>query len=117
VVVSVNEFVVSLFISNRVTGDPARGHVHLRGELHDPTIAALSTSYRRDVSRRLAGRSLSRPRPGVPPALSHGTPVVELRGCTSDYGALRAVDALDLAVLEGEFLSLLGPSAAARPPR
>jgi spermidine/putrescine ABC transporter ATP-binding subunit len=40
--------------------------------------------------------------------------VVELKGCTREYGALRAVDALDLAVLEGEFLSLLGPSGCGK---
>ena len=40
--------------------------------------------------------------------------VVELRGCTRDYGAVRAVDALDLAVDEGEFLSLLGPSGCGK---
>jgi spermidine/putrescine ABC transporter ATP-binding subunit len=40
--------------------------------------------------------------------------VVELRGCTREYGAVRAVDALDLAVLEGEFLSLLGPSGCGK---
>jgi spermidine/putrescine ABC transporter ATP-binding subunit len=41
-------------------------------------------------------------------------PVVELRGCTRDYGAVRAVDALDLAVQEGEFLALLGPSGCGK---
>jgi spermidine/putrescine ABC transporter ATP-binding subunit len=40
--------------------------------------------------------------------------VVELRGCTRDFGAVRAVDALDLAVDEGEFLSLLGPSGCGK---
>ncbi len=40
--------------------------------------------------------------------------VVELRGCTRDYGAVRAVDALDLAVHEGEFLALLGPSGCGK---
>jgi len=40
--------------------------------------------------------------------------VVELRGCTRDYGAVRAVDALDLAVYEGEFLALLGPSGCGK---
>jgi spermidine/putrescine ABC transporter ATP-binding subunit len=40
--------------------------------------------------------------------------VVELRGCTRDFGAVRAVDALDLAVSEGEFLSLLGPSGCGK---
>jgi spermidine/putrescine ABC transporter ATP-binding subunit len=45
-----------------------------------------------------------------------GPPVntVELRGCTRDYGAVRAVDRLDLAVVEGEFLALLGPSGCGK---
>jgi spermidine/putrescine ABC transporter ATP-binding subunit len=42
------------------------------------------------------------------------TAVVELRGCTREYGSVRAVDALDLAVHEGEFLSLLGPSGCGK---
>jgi len=40
--------------------------------------------------------------------------VVELRGCTRDYGPVRAVDALDLSVYEGEFLALLGPSGCGK---
>ena len=40
--------------------------------------------------------------------------VVELRGCTRTYGGVRAVDGLDLAVAEGEFLSLLGPSGCGK---
>jgi spermidine/putrescine ABC transporter ATP-binding subunit len=40
--------------------------------------------------------------------------VVELRGCTRVYGDVRAVDALDLSVYEGEFLSLLGPSGCGK---
>jgi spermidine/putrescine ABC transporter ATP-binding subunit len=40
--------------------------------------------------------------------------VVELRGCTRDYGAVRAVAALDLTVYEGEFLALLGPSGCGK---
>jgi spermidine/putrescine ABC transporter ATP-binding subunit len=39
---------------------------------------------------------------------------VELRGCTREYGAVRAVDALDLTVTEGEFLALLGPSGCGK---
>ena len=39
---------------------------------------------------------------------------MELRGCTRDYGAVRAVDALDLAVHDGEFLALLGPSGCGK---
>jgi spermidine/putrescine ABC transporter ATP-binding subunit len=40
--------------------------------------------------------------------------VVELRGCTRAYGSVRAVEALDLVVVEGEFLSLLGPSGCGK---
>jgi ABC-type Fe3+/spermidine/putrescine transport system ATPase subunit len=43
-----------------------------------------------------------------------GRAVVELRGCTRDFGGVRAVDGLDLAVLEGELLSLLGPSGCGK---
>jgi ABC-type Fe3+/spermidine/putrescine transport system ATPase subunit len=39
---------------------------------------------------------------------------VELHGCTRDYGAVRAVDRLDLAVGEGECLALLGPSGCGK---
>jgi spermidine/putrescine ABC transporter ATP-binding subunit len=40
--------------------------------------------------------------------------VVELVGCTRDYGGVHAVDGLDLAVHEGELLSLLGPSGCGK---
>jgi putative spermidine/putrescine transport system ATP-binding protein len=40
--------------------------------------------------------------------------VVELRGCSRDYGSVRAVEALDLVVPEGELLSLLGPSGCGK---
>ena len=42
------------------------------------------------------------------------TAVVELKGCTRDYGGVRAVDAMDLIIFEGEFLSLLGPSGCGK---
>jgi spermidine/putrescine ABC transporter ATP-binding subunit len=40
--------------------------------------------------------------------------VVELVGCTRDYGGIRAVARLDLVVYEGELLSLLGPSGCGK---
>jgi spermidine/putrescine ABC transporter ATP-binding subunit len=40
--------------------------------------------------------------------------VVELAGCTRDYGGIRAVAGLDLVVYEGELLSLLGPSGCGK---
>ena len=40
--------------------------------------------------------------------------VVELQKVTRDFGGVRAVDAMDLAILEGEFLSLLGPSGCGK---
>jgi spermidine/putrescine ABC transporter ATP-binding subunit len=40
--------------------------------------------------------------------------IVELHGCTRDFGAVRAVDGLELTVDEGEFLSLLGPSGCGK---
>jgi len=39
---------------------------------------------------------------------------VELRGVTRRFGETAAVDALDLAVVRGEFLSLLGPSGCGK---
>ena len=41
-------------------------------------------------------------------------PVVELTGCTRDYGGVHAVTGLDLTVYEGELLSLLGPSGCGK---
>ena len=43
-----------------------------------------------------------------------GRAVVELVGVSKRYGAVTALDALDLAVYEGELLSLLGPSGCGK---
>jgi len=40
--------------------------------------------------------------------------IVELRGLTKDFGAVRAVDQVDLDVREGEVLALLGPSGCGK---
>ena len=39
---------------------------------------------------------------------------VELRGVTKTFGRVRAMDAVDLEVRKGEFLSLLGPSGSGK---
>src|SRR5688500_15421471 len=43
-----------------------------------------------------------------------GVPDVELRAVTKRFGELTAVDAIDLAVTPGEFLTLLGPSGCGK---
>ncbi len=42
------------------------------------------------------------------------TPLIELRALTKSYGSVPAVSAVDLAVAEGEFLTLLGPSGCGK---
>lgn len=42
---------------------------------------------------------------------------LRLTDLTKFYGATRAVSAMNLTVEKGEFVSLLGPRAAARPRR
>ena len=41
-------------------------------------------------------------------------PAIEARGLGKDYGAVRALDALDLDVAEGEFFALLGSNGAGK---
>ena len=46
-----------------------------------------------------------------------GTAAVELVGLSKSFGDVAAVDDVDLTIEDGEFFSMLGPSAArARPP-
>jgi len=42
------------------------------------------------------------------------TPIIELRGLSKQYGSVTAVSAVDLAVAEGEFITLLGPSGCGK---
>jgi len=43
-----------------------------------------------------------------------GSPAIEARGLGKDFGPVRALDALDLDVSEGEFFALLGPNGAGK---
>ena len=43
--------------------------------------------------------------------------MIRYDGIRVEYGDFTAIHDLDLHVREGEFFTLLGPSAAARPPR
>lgn len=43
--------------------------------------------------------------------------IIEIRNVTKTYGAKDAVKNASLNIKRGEFVTLLGPSAAARPPR
>jgi putative spermidine/putrescine transport system ATP-binding protein len=58
-----------------------------------------------DVSTRSSGTAELRGRPGV---------AVRLEGLTRRYGAVVALDGLDLDVAGGEFLALLGPSGCGK---
>ena len=117
VIVSANEFVVSLFVSNRVTEILPVAMFSYVVNYTDPTIAAMSSLFiGLTFAARVARRPALRAGRGVP-ARSRSLmarAVVELHGCTRDFGAVRAVDALDLAVHEGELLSLLGPSGCGK---
>ncbi|MDF1603916.1 ABC transporter ATP-binding protein [Nocardioides sp. YIM 152315] len=42
------------------------------------------------------------------------TAAIEVAGLTKDYGDLRAVDGVDLAVDEGDFVGILGPNGAGK---
>src|SRR4051812_17609996 len=46
--------------------------------------------------------------------VQQATPAIRLRGLTKSFGAINAVDALDLDIAAGEFFSMLGPSGSGK---
>ncbi|HAF01315.1 MAG TPA: ABC transporter ATP-binding protein, partial [Methylophilaceae bacterium] len=41
-------------------------------------------------------------------------PAVEIKGLYKYFGALRALDGIDLSIHQGEFFALLGPNGAGK---
>jgi hypothetical protein len=113
VVVSLNEFVVSLFISNRVTEILPVAMFTYVVNYTDPTIAALSSLFiaatflvvwlaDRYLNLGASSCSLERSR-----SWSSGAVPRTTAPCARST-------ALDLACREGEFLALLGPSGCGK---
>ena len=48
------------------------------------------------------------------PDVPAGTPAIEVRALSKRYGAVQALDGVDLVVPRGEFLALLGPNGAGK---
>ena len=48
------------------------------------------------------------------PLVLQQPPAIELRGLVKQFGAVTAVEQLDLSIREGEFFSMLGPSGSGK---
>jgi putative spermidine/putrescine transport system ATP-binding protein len=70
--------------------------------------------HRRFVKRhRLSSDTATTPT-SVSPAATGGTPQISLRGLRKTFGAVVAVDSVDLEVGDGEFFAMLGPSGSGK---
>jgi len=49
-----------------------------------------------------------------PPTEPSASPAIRLRGVTRHFGEVRAVDGVDLDILDGEFFTMLGPSGSGK---
>jgi spermidine/putrescine transport system ATP-binding protein len=87
---------------------PAEGRASADRAGEAPIIAAQAA--------RVAERP-SHSRPSSGPALmtaSDRSPILELKALTKQFGALKAVDQVDLEVGEGEFFTIVGPSGSGK---
>jgi lipooligosaccharide transport system ATP-binding protein len=95
-------------------GDRARGdrHPHIRGRPRVSPVSRASDqpAAAREASAREASAPAATPRESPP----RESPAISIRGAVKRYGAIVAVDGLDLEVPTGVCFGLLGPNGAGK---
>ena len=86
-----------------------------RRESAPPAVAPASTPVQTHSDTQLEWEFRLPPAPAAPAgANGPGEIMVQLRGVTKRFGPVTAVDAVDLTIRKGEFLTLLGPSGCGK---